>query len=341
MAVCYHRVLALCMATFVVFMTSSSFAFSPISSVQSAKSSRHIPLQRQTIQFPDSERTSCGIIIFTTRLDMARDDEGPGLLTRIGILAIMVLFLVTGLLPLLQGNERDLSIADSVVTQQDVPGKLKSFESKQDRLSRATIQEKLSGIPVFYLVDESGTMSTSIYVSYADAKAASDGSPGSSLKATSLDQVMYPLVLKRGRMRMAPPPPEIQKAEAELSSNTENSGRPAVTYRLVPSKSAVEEAKEFNLNLAENDIPLFVADRLAFAGAKGPQLPLFTDKSDCMLSYQRLRGSKSTLPEQPTIRTATLLGELSSMEKGTRPGVSQLAFYATVDDVEKAAEMLQ
>ena len=272
------------------------------------------------------------------------DDEGPGLGTQIGIVVIMLLFVATGLFPLLDGGGRDLSIADSVVTQQDAPGKLQNFASKQDRLSRATIQEKLSGIPVFYLVDTStgALLGTDFFVSYTDAKVALDDGSGTtaSIKATSLDQIMYPLILKRGRMRMAPPPVEIARAESELSTTIE-SGRTPMSYHLVPSKSAVEQAKELHVNIGENDIPLFVADRLAFAGPTGPQLPLFTDKDDCMLSYQRLRGSKSSLPEQPNIRTATLLDELNSMEKGTRPGVSQLAFYATADDVEKASHLIQ
>lgn len=102
----------------------------------------------------------------------------------------------------------------------------------------------------------------------------------------------------------------------------------------------MDQANEYKMNLLANDIPLFVADRLAFAGAKGPQLPLFVDKNDCMLSYQRLRSGKSSLPEQPNIRTTSLLDELYSMEKGTRPGVSQLAFYATAEDVNKAASMV-
>lgn len=134
---------------------------------------------------------------------------------------------------------------------------------------------------------------------------------------------------------MAPPPVEVEKAEAELS--TSDSPK---KYRLIPSKAAVEQAKELNMNLADSDIPLFVADRLAFASAKGPQLPLFADKKDCILSYQRLRTGKSSLPEQPMIRSTSLLDTLYSMEKGTRPGVSQLAFYAPADDVTRAAAML-
>lgn len=136
---------------------------------------------------------------------------------------------------------------------------------------------------------------------------------------------------------MAPPPTEIEKAEQELSAE----GGSKKVYRLIPSKAAVEQAKEFNMNLAENDLPLFVADRLAFASSKGPQLPVFVDKNDCVFSYQRLREGKSSLPEQPNLRSSSLLDTLNSMEKGTRPGVSQIAFYATADDVTKAAEMLQ
>lgn len=133
---------------------------------------------------------------------------------------------------------------------------------------------------------------------------------------------------------MAPPPPEIEKAEAQLTDN------PDKVYRLIPSKAAVEQASEYRMTLQSNDIPLFVADRLAFASSKGAQLPLFSDKNDCKLSYQRLRSAKSSLPEQPIIRITSLLDELYSMEKGTRPGVSQLAFYATAEDVNRAASMI-
>eukprot|EP00980_Cylindrotheca_fusiformis_P005002 scaffold1062_cov130-Cylindrotheca_fusiformis.AAC.8 len=281
-------------------------------------------LERGTYHPPIIPRSSL------SRLGMASDNDGPGALTSLGIVTAMILFVGSGLLPILDGGGRDLSIADSVVTRQDAPQKLQSFESSQDRLSRATIQEKLSSIPVFYL-SEGGTMQSNIYLSYSEATDAASGK--ADVKATSLDQVMYPLVLKRGRMRMAPPPAEVEKAESELSTTDRK-------YRLVPSKAAIEQAKELNMNLSDGDIPLFVADRLAFASAKGPQLPLFVDKGDCVLSYQRLRSGKSSLPEQPVVRSTSLFDTLYSMEKGTRPGVSQLAFYATADDVTRAAAML-
>ena len=60
-----------------------------------------------------------------------------------------------------------------------------------------------------------------------------------------------------------------------------------------------------------------------------------------MTSYARLRESgENKLPEEPTIRTTSLLDVLDSMERGTRPAVGQLQFYGNADDVLKADEML-
>lgn len=133
---------------------------------------------------------------------------------------------------------------------------------------------------------------------------------------------------------MAPPPDAIQKAESDIAADQ------GKTYRLVPSKTAVNDAALFNTNLSEGDVPLFVADRLAFAGNRGPQLPLFLEQADCQTSYDRLRESSSRLPETPNIRTTTLMDVLNSMEKGTRPGVSQLAFYSSAEDLVKATELM-
>jgi Tic22-like family len=131
-------------------------------------------------------------------------------------------------------------------------------------------------------------------------------------------------------MKMEPPPRAVQKAEMDI---------PSQTYRLIPSKTAAKDAASFQMNLAESDIPLYVADRLAFASNSGPQLPLFLEKADCLTSYQRLRRSSSRLPEIPNIRTTTLIDVLESMKKGTRPGVSQLAFYFSVEDLARKSVM--
>lgn len=139
---------------------------------------------------------------------------------------------------------------------------------------------------------------------------------------------------------MAPPPTAVEKAEEEIRMTAEKGGT-SKTYRLIPSKSAFKAAKEFDLKMEESDIPLFVADRLAFAGDKGPQLPLFLEKDDCVTTYNRLRGSSSRLPETPNIRVSTLMDTLKSMEVGSRPGVSQLAFYSSAEDLVQATDMMQ
>jgi hypothetical protein len=46
------------------------------------------------------------------------------------------------------------------------------------------------------------------------------------------------------------------------------------------------------------------------------------------------------MPEAPTVRVTTLNAELFSMEKGTRPGVTQLAFYGTAEDLLKASDLI-
>ena len=129
----------------------------------------------------------------SSRLFMSdSDNQGQGLLATIGVGLIIVIFVASGLLPSLLegGGDRDLSIADSVVTRQDMPGKLANFESAQDRLSRSEIQDKLSAIPVFFLATPDGSMKTDIFLSYADAKEASAETDSTAVKVTTLDQVM-------------------------------------------------------------------------------------------------------------------------------------------------------
>ena len=54
-------------------------------------------------------------------------------------------------------------------------------------------------------------------------------------------------------MRMAPPPTEVEKAEAQIT-DAGKSNTPA--YRLIPSKVAVQQAKELNMELSNSDIPV-------------------------------------------------------------------------------------
>jgi hypothetical protein len=133
-----------------------------------------------------------------SKLFMA-NDEGPGGTGTSTAAAILFFIFVAGsVLPLAGtfGMKGDMSIADSVTTRQDAPGKLQNFESKQYSMSRSAIQEKLNAVPVFYIATASkdgstSTMGTDIYLSFEDANAASAKISSSSVKGTTLDQVMY------------------------------------------------------------------------------------------------------------------------------------------------------
>ena len=278
----------------------------------------------------------------TTALRMASDDEGGGIVTKLALVGVLVVFLITSILPFLSEMQADVGPANlsGAVATRDAPDS--GYESSFDRLSRAKIQEKLSRVPAFYLADKvTGRMAPEIYASYEDAVDASKAGDGSTVKATTLNQVMYPLVLKRGRMMMPPPPLEIAKAEEALRGEDGAPVADGVNYKLIPSTQAKKSATELDLKLAANDIPLFVADRLAFAGSGGAQVPLFFEKEDAISSYQRLQQqSGSKLPAEPKIRATTLLDELNSMEKGTRPGVKQLEFYAAADDLMRADALM-
>ena len=79
---------------------------------------------------------------------------------------------------------------------------------------------------------------------------------------------------------MAPPPLEVQKAEELISESRSDSdssttdGTAVMTQRFqfVPSTAAKKDAMDLQLTYKDGDIPLFLADRLAFASNDGPQV---------------------------------------------------------------------
>lgn len=268
----------------------------------------------------------------TTTLYMSSDDDeqGPGAVMTLFISAVLLFFVVSAFAPLLdfaaiQPSNKDLNLGDAVVTRQDDNNKLKNYQSKFDALSPSRIQQKLSNLPVFFIARD-GVMNTNVYFSYNEAKAAAVGE--STVKVTTLDQIMYPLILKRdGFKATAATPIEVKNAISSLSDST--------IYNLVPSAAALKDAKDTGTTLKEGDIPLFSVARLAFAGNGGqPQVPLFLEKADGVTSYTRLGKS-----DEPVVRTTSLLDVLDSMERGSRPAVGQLEFYGNADDVLKADEM--
>ena len=207
--------------------------------------------------------------------------------------------------------------------------KLKNYQSKFDAVTPSRIQQKLSNLPVFYIARSDGSMDENIYFSYNDAKSASAGE--NRIKVTTLDQIMYPLILQRDGIlkSSAATPIEVKNAIASLATT------PTTSYKLVPSAAALNDAKETGTSLKEGDVPLFSVAKLAFAGSGGqPQVPLFLERADGVTSYARLGKS-----DEAVVRTTSLLDVLDSMERGTRPAVSQLEFYGNADDLTKADEI--
>lgn len=259
------------------------------------------------------------------------NQEGPGAVTAVFIVAVLLFFVVSAFAPLLdfasiQPSSKDLNLGDAVVTRQDDMNKLKNYQSKFDALSPSRVQTKLSNLPVFFIARDGGVMDSNVYFSFNEASAAAAG--GGTVKVTTLDQIMYPLILKRDGFSKptVATPVEVKNALASLGDKT---------YNLIPSAAASKDAKDTGTTLKEGDVPLFIIERLAFAGSGGqPQVPLFLEKADGVTSYSRLGKS-----DQPIVRTTSLLDVLDSMERGTRPAVGQLEFYGNADDVLKADAM--
>ena len=267
--------------------------------------------------------------------------SGQGLVTGIFASAVLLFFAVTAFVPLLEvtttaPTAANSNLGNSVVTRQDAPS-TKNYESKFDALSKTKIQDKLRNLPVFYLVKD-GKMLERIYFSFDEAKDASK-EVSAKVKVTTLDEVLYPLILKQqqGTMKTISSTTPNEIKQAILLRDTETT-----QYTIIPSATALKDARETNTILKQNDVPIFVVERLAFASNNGPQVPLFLERNDAILSYNRLRESGGNkLPEEPVVRTTSLLDVLDSMERGTRPGVSQLAFYGNAENVLKADEMSQ
>ena len=251
----------------------------------------------------------------TTALRMASDDEGGGIATKLALVGVLVVFLITSILPFLgemQADTGPANLSGAVATRDAPDSAYKNYESSFDRLSRAKIQEKLSRVPAFYLVDKvTGRMAPEIYASYEDAVDASKAGAGSTVKATTLNQVMYPLVLKRGRMMMPPPPLEIAKAEEALRGEDGAPLADGVNYKLIPSTQAK--------NQLPNLISSWLPTTYPFSSPIVLPLPDLAVLKSRSFSKRRTRfprisdcSSKVGVSSQPSPRSAQLLYLMSS-----------------------------
>eukprot|EP00611_Tribonema_gayanum_P026424 TRINITY_DN6293_c0_g1_i1.p1 TRINITY_DN6293_c0_g1~~TRINITY_DN6293_c0_g1_i1.p1 ORF type:complete len:359 (-),score=129.59 TRINITY_DN6293_c0_g1_i1:174-1223(-) len=213
-------------------------------------------------------------------------------------------------------------------------------------LTRGEIQKKLSQLPVFYISNAQGGAYVGgdgvgrFYMSAddaaADLAALSDAAAPSALSvaATTLDDVWYPLIARKAS-QSAP-----SGAGAAARSD------PSATYRLVASKAQAAHADEvlptWRGSEEEGAVPLWIADRLAFAGGYGGgkvKIPLFTTLEDLNASWARLKGDAggSGAPT-PAVQVSSLQATVSKFERGGGDA-RLLEFYPDIESIEAAEKL--
>ncbi|CAN0063935.1 unnamed protein product, partial [Sphacelaria rigidula] len=171
-------------------------------------------------------------------------------------------------------------------------------------------------IPVFFLKDPSGGVHVDggeglLFMNPEDAQAklASMGDVADvKVSATTLDDVWYPLIKKKGQNKRP------VAAQAAVSSDL------SARYRIVPRASQADQASEASkhpsrppLFLRWNSVrdkaggPVWAATSLGFEGPGGKtKTPLFTNMDDLMTSWERLKTEAGSKSEAPVVQVGGL-----------------------------------
>ncbi|KAG5179734.1 hypothetical protein JKP88DRAFT_261239 [Tribonema minus] len=261
-------------------------------------------------------------------------------------------------------------------------------------LTRGEIQKKLSQLPVFYISNAQGGAYVGgdgigrFYMSAddaaADLAALSDAAAPSELSvaATTLDDVWYPLIARKGGASQSARWYAFAARYAGLSvaattldgvwyplgarkggaagavlyirahvlmksmRSLEGVSDQHATYRLVASKAQAAHADEvlptWRGSEGEGAVPLWIADRLAFAGGYGGgkvKIPLFTTLEDLNASWARLKGDAggSGAPT-PAVQVSSLQATVSKFERGGG-NARLLEFYPDIESIEAAEKL--
>ncbi|CBJ28322.1 conserved unknown protein [Ectocarpus siliculosus] len=194
-------------------------------------------------------------------------------------------------------------------------------------------------IPVFFLRDESGAVHVEngeglFFMSPGDAKEKLQdlkGAEGTKVAATTLDDVWYPLIKKKGLNK--------NSVAAGASGLSDLSAR----YRIIPRSNQVAQALEtqgWNAVADAGGVPVWAAETLAFRGTGNKmKLPLFTNVDDLMTSWDRLETEGGSEAKSPTIQVSSIGAIIDMMQRG---GGDQrnLEFFADMDAIEQAEKLL-
>lgn len=249
-------------------------------------------------------------------LHMSSFDDKPALSLKvvgIGLVGIVGIFGVS--LLSLEGTLKEVVKKEqapaSAKLKSSVDGE-KSSRGAMTRLTRRELNTKLAQVPIFIVLDNTngGILIKDgigyIFLTKEDADIYSKQSPGSTVTATSLDEIYLSLVAKKVK-------PNVVGGIVAKSDFT-------AQYKFIPPKSSLSDVNsEWKSTHSENDVPLFRVQSMAFEDPQGLILPLFVNKADAVSSYERLQASKADKSadlKDPVIQTTSLLDIIDLFNTG-------------------------
>ncbi|CAM9234041.1 unnamed protein product [Choristocarpus tenellus] len=280
------------------------------------------------------DTTSCRISRASTVVCMAQE-EGTSFKNIAVASVLLVATFGASVLPFLSAGPETGSASKTVrVVQEDGTEIIKGSLTA---MSRAEIQKKLSQLPVFFLRESNGAVHLKngeglFFMSPEDAKAklaALTNSENIRVAATTLDDVFFPLVLKKGA--------NAKPVGAETSGISDTSAK----YHLVARSEQLEKASKLQETLVEiqkDDVPVWIADTLAFQGVGRIKIPLFTNYSDLETSWERLKASGSKSAAAPRVQVTTIAEVVRKMEKGGGDN-RMLEFFADMEAIDQAEKL--
>lgn len=252
------------------------------------------------------------------------DEQQPGLLKSVVVGGILLGVFGTSL-----GSVRDV-VSDVVAPPQaKVVKKGESGErGALTRLTRREISSKLAQVPVFFGTPSSGGGGISggkIFIALRDAEAFVKESQGLKLGAATLEDVYYPLILK--------------KAKIIPGMGVASDSDPAADYTLLPPSSQTADGLGENLG---KDVPVFRVANLAFQ-RNGIEIPLFIFKADALSTLERLQQQEGvTKPSEidpPPVQVTSIARIVALWESGGVEGRS-LEIYPGDDEVQMGRKLL-
>ena len=118
---------------------------------------------------------------------------------------------------------------------------------------------------------------------------------------------------------------------------------PTATYRFIlPSSSISDVAPAWRTADSEYDVPLFRLNKLAFQEPEGLTLPLFMNKADAIISFERLQTSKVDNREvivEPEVTATSILDVINPFNTGGFESRA-LEIFPDMVDVNEAAMLM-